>query len=325
MPMHQWDLKTQMLDAIRENGGFVNCHAHFDKAFYITKDGLDQSMVDMEVKWNMSDQLKRESTQEQIEERIRHGLDILVKQGCTLACTFIDAYDVVGHRGIDAALKVREEYKDIIDVRFMGQPLAGLTNITAIQLFESITEKCDIVGGLPSKDRPHDDRHFDMLFRIAKNQHKPLHIHIDQENNPHERDTEKLIAYTKKFGYEGRVVAIHAISVSAQPKTYRQEIYKGLVDAGIAVVTCPSAGIAMRQLDEYTSPIHNSLANVPEMIEAGVVVGLGVDNVYDYYQPFVDGDMWFELRMLQEACRYYNFEELVKIATTNGRKILNIT
>ncbi len=323
--MHQWNLKQQMLDAIADRGGFVNCHAHFDKAFYITKEGLDQSMVDMEVKWNMSDQLKRESTQEDIEKRIRHGLDILVAQGCQLACSFIDAYDVVGERAIDAALKVKEEYKDRIDVRYMGQPLAGLTDIKSIQLFERVTEKCDIVGGLPSKDRPHEDRHFDMLFNIARNQNKPLHIHIDQENNPHERDTEKLIAYTKKYGYEGRVVAIHAISVSAQSKEYRTNIYKGLADAGIAVVTCPSAGIAMRQLDAYMSPIHNSLANVPEMIDAGVVVGLGIDNVYDYYQPFVDGDMWFELRMLQEACRYYNFQELVNIATTNGRKILNIT
>ena len=46
-----WDLKTQMLNAIRENGGFVNCHAHFDKAYFITREGLDKSMVDMEEKW----------------------------------------------------------------------------------------------------------------------------------------------------------------------------------------------------------------------------------------------------------------------------------
>jgi len=32
--------------------------------------------------------------------------------------------------------------------------------------------------------------------------------------------------------------------------------------------------------------------------------------------------MWTELRMLQEACRYYNFDELIKIASENGAKIL---
>lgn len=322
--MHEWNLKEQMLTRIKEKGGYVNCHAHFDKAFYITKEGLDQSMVDMEVKWNMSDGIKRASTEEHIAQRLRQGLDILVDQGCTMTCTFIDAYSAVDHRAINAALRVREEYKSKIEILFMTQPLGGLTNLKEIELFEAITDKADIVGGLPSKDRPTDNRHFDMLFNIAKNQNKPIHIHIDQENNPNERDTEKLIAYTKRYGYEGRVIAIHAISVSAQPKDYRKKIYKELADTGVGVVVCPSAALAMRQLDQFTGPIHNSIANVPEMLEAGVVVGLGVDNVYDFYQPFVDADMWVELRMLQEACRYYNFEQLVDIATVNGRKILNI-
>ncbi|KKT91259.1 MAG: MGS domain protein, partial [Parcubacteria group bacterium GW2011_GWF2_45_11] len=91
---------------------------------------------------------------------------------------------------------------------------------------------------------------------------------------------------------------------------------------GLSAVVCPSAALGMRQLDEFTAPVHNSIANVPEMLRAGVTVGLGVDNVYDFYQPFVDADMWTEMRMLQEACRYYDFDQLVEIATTNGRKIL---
>lgn len=80
----------------------------------------------------------------------------------------------------------------------------------------------------------------------------------------------------------------------------------------------------MRQLDDKVAHVHNSIANVPEALDAGVTVALGVDNVYDFYQPFIDADMWVELRMLQEACRFYEFELLVKIATENGRKILGM-
>jgi len=319
-----WDLRAQMLDEINKNGGFVNCHAHFDKAFYITKDGLDKSMVDMEAKWMMSDDIKRNSTQEEIAARIRIGLDIMVKQGVKQTTTFVDAYEAVRHKAIDAGLQVKEEYKDKIKLSIVTQPLGGLIDANARKLYEEITAKADIAGGLPSKDRPNDAENYDLLFAIAKNLNKPIHVHIDQENNPNERDTEKLITATVKHGYEGRVTAIHAISVSAQDKKYRSEIYKKMASAGISAVVCPSAALAMRQLDQYTAPIHNSIANVPEMLEAGITVGLGVDNVYDFYQPFVDGDMWTELRMLQEACRYYNFEELVKIATVNGDKILKL-
>lgn len=318
-----WDLKTQMLTAIKEKGGFANCHAHFDKAYYITKEGLDKSMLDMEQKWLMSDDIKRNSSQEQIEERLRRGLDMLIAQGCTYTCTFVDAYDAVGHKAIDAAVKVKAEYKGKIEVKIITQPLGGLVNKEARELYEAITAKADIAGGLPSKDRPNDDENLDLLFSIAKNLNKPVHVHIDQENNPDERDSEKLANAVKKHGYEGRAVAIHAISTSAQPKAYRSEIYKKFADLGIAVAVCPTAALSMRQLDDKVSNVHNSIANVPEMIAAGVTVGLGVDNVCDFYEPFVDGDMWTELRFLMEACRFYEFEPLVAIASTNGRKLLD--
>ena len=321
--MHNpWDLKTQMLEAIKKRGGFVNCHAHFDKAYYITKEGLDKSMVDMEAKWRMSDDIKRASSVEDIKERIRRALDVLIEQGCKTTCTFVDAYDAVGHKAIDAALAVKKEYKEKITMLIATQPLGGLVDDKARALYEEITAKADIAGGLPSKDRPNDEKSLDYLFEIAKKLNKPVHIHIDQENNPNERDTEKLIAAVKRHGYQNRTVAVHAISVSAQPKEYRLKIYKELAKLGIAVAVCPSAALSMRQLDQYTAPLHNSIANVPEILEAGVLVGLGIDNIADFYMPFVDGDMWTELRMLQEACRYYNFDDLVKIASKNGEKIL---
>ena len=322
-PIHSL-IKNEMRQAIRANGGFVNCHAHFDKAFYIQRSELDQSMVDMQVKWRMSDDIKRASSVEEIADRIRKCLDIMITQGIRMTATFVDAYDAVGHKAIDAAVAVKEEYRGRIDLLIATQPLGGLVDPAARDLYETITAKADIAGGLPSKDRPRHEENLDILFSVAKNLGKPLHVHVDQENNPDERDTELLLAYTHKYGYEGRVVALHAISTAAQPREYRRELYKKMADAGIAVVVCPSAALSMRQLDSKTVPVHNSIANVPEMLEAGIPVGLGTDNISDFYHPFVDGDLWTELRMLQEACRFYDFDQLVNIASTNGKKILSI-
>lgn len=320
-----WNLKAQMLEAIKQKGGWVNCHAHFDKAFYITKDTLDQSMkFTMEEKWRMSDDIKINSSQEQIEERIRIGLNILVEQGCQATMTFVDAYSAVGHKAIDAALKVRKEFEGKIEVVLATQPLDGLLTSAAQKLYEEITAKADIAGGLPSKDRPHQDENMDVMFSIAKNLNKPIHAHIDQLNRHDEFDTEKLVNATIKHGYEGRVVAVHAVSPSAQPKTYRTELYKKMANAGIHVACSPSAMLSQVMFEDSISPMHNSIANVPEMLAAGINVGLGVDNVCDFYLPFVDGDMWVELRMLMEACRFYDFDKLVDIATINGKKLLSI-
>ncbi|PLX28910.1 hypothetical protein C0581_00595 [Candidatus Parcubacteria bacterium] len=323
--MKNWDIKTQMLQAIEEKGGFVNCHAHFDKAFYISKEGMTKSMLDMEAKWQMSDETKRNDSGEDVANRIRRALDMMIEQGVKLTLSFIDGYSAVGQKAIDAALIVQEEYRDKIRFLTSTQPIGGLLDPKERRIFEIASSKADTVGGLPSRDRPYMQKSFDIMFNIARNENKPLHVHIDQENNPHERDTEMLLYYTKKYGYEGRVVAIHALSTAAQPKKYREKLYKHMADLGIHAVVCPSAAISMRQLDQYNAPVHNSIANVPEMIEAGVVVGLGNDDLLDFYEPLIDGDMWVELRFLMEACRYYNFDEAVKIATTNGQKILSIT
>src|SRR3989338_7632287 len=243
-----------MLEAIKQNGGVVSCHAHFDKAFYITKDRLEDSNVDMEKKWNMSDDIKRKSTEEEIANRIRTALDIFVSQGVKITVSFIDAYDAVGHKAINAALKVKKEYKDKITLLLATQPLGGLINKEARDLYEAITAKADIVGGLPSKDRPNDEQSLDYLFEIAKKLNKPVHIHIDQENNPNERDTEKLIAAVERHSYQGRTVAIHAVSTSAQPKEYRHDLYKKMADLGIAVVVCPSAMLSQKQFDQFLAP-----------------------------------------------------------------------
>jgi len=106
----KWNLKKQMLEEIKNKGGFVNCHNHFDKAFYINKESLNQSMVDMELKWNMSDNIKRNSSQQEIEDRIATALEIMLEQGVSQVCSFVDAYEAVGHRAIDAANKIKEKY-----------------------------------------------------------------------------------------------------------------------------------------------------------------------------------------------------------------------
>ncbi|MBU0647666.1 amidohydrolase family protein [Patescibacteria group bacterium] len=319
------NLKQELLREIRQQGGFVNCHGHFDKAFYISKERLAESMVDMEKKWHMSDDIKRNSSIEEVKDRIRRCLDIMIDQGVKTTGSFIDAYEAVGAKNIDAALTVKNDYKDRINFLIITQPLGGLVDNRARNLYEELTAKADMAGGLPSKDRPLDRENLDYLFAIAKNLKKPLHVHIDQENNPYERDTSILIEYTKRYHMQGEVTAVHAVSTSAQPPQVRREIYQSMADSGVSVVVCPSAALAMRQLDKFQAPIHNSIANVPEMLAAGVTVGLGVDNIYDFYQPFVDGDMWTEMRILQEACRYYDFEQLVQIATINGQKILSKT
>lgn len=317
------DLKSHIIDAIRKRGGWINGHAHFDRAYTISPAILDQGHALMEEKWRLVDPMKRASSEEIYYHRIERAVNVMIRQGVAACATFIDVDPVAEFRAVHAALQVRKKYAGKIRMRLINQVLKGVVDPVARKWAEKAVELVDIIGGNPSKDRPNAVRHLNTVMSWAKETGKMVHVHVDQENNPREHDTELLARKTIEFGLEGKVVAIHAISVGAQPGKKRQELYKIMKAAGLTVVCSPSAALSMRALP-YRTEIHNSIVPVPELLEAGIPVALGCDNMGDIFQPLVDGDMYTELRFLAEANRFYDISMLVDIATRHGRKALGI-
>jgi len=317
-------LKETILQKIKASGGWVNAHAHFDRAYTVSPKLLDQAHVRMEEKWTLVDSMKRNSQEEDYFARIEKATQTMIAQGATAACTFVDVDPIAELRAIKAAVAVKKKYRGKIKLLIVNQVLKGVLDTTARTWAEKALSYVDIIGGLPSKDRPYPDKHLDVLFSWAKETGKMVHVHIDQENNPEEHDTELLARKTIEHGLEGKVVAIHAVSVAAQPPHMRKRIYALMKKAGLIVVCCPSAAISMKQLPQRAY-LHNSIVPVPELLEAGIPVALGVDNIADIYQPLIDGDMYTELRFLAEANRFYYLDKLVDIATKYGRVALGMS
>ena len=94
-------------------------------------------------------------------------------------------------------------------------------------------------------------------------------------------------------------------------------------DAGLSFISCPSAWIDHPRREDLV-PSHNATTPVDELLEHDLTVAIGSDNIHDIYKPYSDGDMMFELRMLLEACKIYDEEQLIKIATHNGKKVLGL-
>lgn len=181
----------------------------------------------------------------------------------------------------------------------------------------------DIIGGLPGKDEGREKDHTDTVMQVAKDEGKMLHVHVDQLNKFGERETELLADRTIALGMQGRVVAIHGISIAAHPEAYRKKLYKKMREAGLMIVCCPTAWIDSPRREDL-AVTHNSITPVEELVREGIIIALGTDNIHDIYKPFSDGDMWTELRVLLEACRYYDIEELIKIGSINGLKVLGL-
>jgi adenosine deaminase len=308
-----WDMHAEFLQLVANLGGFANYHAHYDKAYLISMDNLRLGQVDMQKKWALYKHLKENYTFEDLVERISRGVRKMIDQGATFCRTLVDADSTVRTLPVEAALEVKKKFKGEIQFEIGVQPLQGVLDEESRKYFIKACEMADLVGGLPSKDRPLPEKHVDIIMSIAKDLNKKLDVHVDQENNPYENETEMLARKTIEHGLEGRVSAIHAISLAAKPAVEQDRIIKLLKDAGVSVICCPSAALSMKQLD-MNGPLHNSIAPVPKLLDAGVPVHLGIDNVYDLFMPVVDGDMWFECRLLMESCRFYDIKRVAEIA-----------
>lgn len=318
-----WDLRQELMENIKAKGGFVNTHTHLDRAYTITRDQLPMADAPLQQKWQMVDEIKRDSSVEQIYDRMAYALEKQQRQGVKALGSFIDVDSVVKDKSIKAAIKLRERNGSTTKLLFINQTLKGVLDQEAYKWFVEGSQFVDIIGGLPGKDKWFEAEHLDVLFSTAKKLGKMVHVHVDQFNSPCEKETEILVQKTIEHGLMGRVVAIHGISIAAKDYTYRSDLYRKMRQAKISLITCPTAWIDSRRCDEKTVS-HNAIAPVEELMQAGIDVALGCDNIADIYKPFTDGDMWMELRFLLESCHYYDFSALTKIATVNGLKVLGL-
>ena len=318
-----WDLKAYLLKEIAAKGGWVSAHNHLDKAYLIKSEDLELAYVSLQEKWDLIDELKQKQTVDEIYDRMAFGVEQQIAQGVTVLCTFIDVDPLIQDKSMRAAERVRERYKSQIKLLFANQTVKGVLDQKAREWFDKGAEFVDIIGGLPGKDLGHEAEHLDILLSTAKKYGKMVHVHVDQFNTPKEQETALLVQKTLEHQMQGRVAGVHGISIAAQPQATRQKLYREMKEAGAMMIACPTAWIDHRRREDLV-PSHNSVTPVDEMIPAGITVALGPDNIADYYKPFTDGDMWTELRFLLEACHYYDLEQLVKIATSNGRQVLGL-
>lgn len=308
-------LKNYFLDLVKEKGGFKCHHAHFDKALLITPELLSISNSSLQEKWSLYRELKIKYTESDLYERISKCINIMLDQDVRYIKTFVDADSIVGMKCINAALEAKKTYSPLVKIDIAIQPLEGLDNKESRDFFVAACEKADVIGGLPDRDKS-PEGHLRFIFELAKTLNKTVDIHVGQNNLPTERETELVLDILEELNLKQKVNLVHCISLSCQSNEYIRKQAKRMHDLNVSVIVCPSAAISMKQQRHSKSPIHNSIAPVNLLLEEDVDVKIGIDNISDLFMPLVDGDMWFESRLLMEAIRCYDLELISSIVSS---------
>ena len=82
----------EVLEKIKEKGGWVNTHSHLDRAYSLTSDTFALSNSYLKEKWHLVDDMKRNSSVDDIYFRMEKAINYMLEQGCQAIGSFIGRY-----------------------------------------------------------------------------------------------------------------------------------------------------------------------------------------------------------------------------------------
>jgi cytosine deaminase len=242
--------------------------------------------------------------------------------------THVDIDPIVGLRGFNALLRVRERLRDTGRLQIVAFPQEGLGDDGYVEglLDQALRAGADAVGGIPAREAD-PKAHIDRIFALAKKHGAPIDMHVDESDDPRDLTLEYLAEKTLAEGYAGRVVAGHCTSLAVAAEDDVARIVEKVKRAGITIVTLPSTNLHLGGRRDR-GPVGRGLTPVRRLLAAGVNVVCGSDNIRDPFTPFGNARMLENGLLLAHAAHMGTGPELATIfemATVRAASALGIT
>jgi len=230
------------------------------------------SMTAIEV----ASRVKEHYVESEIMSRVRKLLTEAERYGVSHIRAFADVDTKAKLVGINALLKIRQEFKDRIGIQVVAFPQDGILREQGSEelLYKSMDLGADLVGGIPWIEYTSEDarRHIDIAFEIATKYDADISMLTDDAADSELRTTEYLATSAIKKGWIGRTAACHARATALYNEVYHRKFVALVKEAGMGIVTNP-----------HTGPLH---VRVKDLLHAGVPVALAQDDVDDAYYPY---------------------------------------
>jgi len=222
----------------------------------------------------------------------------------------------VGLKSLETILRVREEYKSLIDIQLVAFPQSGiLTSPGTPQLLDdAIGLGADLVGGLDPASFDRDvEKHLDVVFGVANKHGIDVDIHLHDMGTLGAFEIDQIAERTRALGMEGHVAVSHAYGLGDITMDQLKTIADVLARSGVAIMT--------------NAPGARPFPPILALRNAGVTVFSGNDNIRDSWWPYGDGDMLRRATTLGYRSGF-NIDEELRVAfdvvTEAGAKALRL-
>ena len=190
--------------------GFVEPHVHLDKALIYrrqpTRDGTLEEAI------RLTGQLKAEQDRDDVLDRSRAVLDMAIAHGTIAIRAHPDVDPIQELLGVETAVTLREEYRDLLDLDVVAFPQEGIVKAPGTKelMEEALRIGANVVGGCPYNERTWEETkaHIDTVFELARRFDAPVDMHADfadDASDPATPPPRYIADQTIKHGFEGRV------------------------------------------------------------------------------------------------------------------------
>ena len=270
--------------------GFVESHIHLDKALIANRKPNLSGTLKEAIEVTAS--LKPTFSADDIYTRAKTALqELIIPNGVTFMRTHAEFDPSQGFTGFEVIMKLKEEFKDYIDIQVVAFPQEGIFKApgTEAMMVEAMERGADVVGAVPYNDRDAKE-HIDYVFELAKRFDKPLDLHQDFADDADKISIEYLAKKTIENGYQGKVSVGHLTAIAALPPEELQPILELMAKAGISVMALPATDLHLGARND-TYNVRRTVTPMRKLRDAGVNVCIATNNIRNAFTPYGTGDI----------------------------------
>jgi cytosine deaminase len=265
----------------------IESHFHLENA--LLWDGVVNQSGTLEEAIRLYAAIKRDLTPDDIMRRASLALRAAITNGVLWIRCHVDIDRVAGLHILQAILPVRERFKDLIDVQVIAFPQHGMARDPEVVdlMWAAMETGADLVGGMPHGERTMDDaaRQIEIAFEIAKHYDADVDMHVDETDDPYWHSLEVLAEQTISSGYQGRVTAGHCCAMAAWDDAMAARIIGKVKAADVHVITNAPINLHLEGRRD-PQPVRRGIPRVKELLEAGVNVACGQDDLQNMFYPY---------------------------------------
>ena len=301
--------------------GFVESHCHIDKTLTVDRvENASGTLMEAIINWVA---FKPSLTTDDYLARGRRALLMALRMGTTNLRTHVDV-DANGLLALESVLELKREFAGRVDLQIVALGGPGVSNAEFAAMQQALEMGADIVGGCPAI-RSNSKAEVLRAFELAEQFGKHVDLHIDENENPESLSLETLAEETIARGLEGRVTAGHCCSLAFMDERTADRVIEKVARAKINIVTLPACNLVLQ--GRKMNPTPRGLTRVKQLLEAGVNVVTGTDNVQDPFQPLGNFDLLAASNLTALAAHMTGrtqMLETLEMTTTRAAKVLGL-